>query len=175
MTEFDETSAGDGFRVNFSSKEASAEGRSTQLLPRGDYHVKVTEGSIEECGPESRNPGKPYYKLECTIQSGPHAGRKLFTNAMLFEGALYTIVQIMKAMGLSVEPGEMMVPSINEIMGNDFIVGVVKKGESTGTDGRKYDEKNEINSFMPYTADRANQLATVSAGAKKSGSSSLMP
>lgn len=179
MTDLEMPSGGsvsDGFRVNFSDKEASSEGRSTQLLPRGDYHVVITDGSIEECGPESKNPGKPYYKLEATIQSGPHANRKLFTNAMLFEGALYTITQIMKAMGISVKPGEMIVPTIDEIIGTDFICGVVKKGESEGKDGKTYDAKNEISSFMPYTADRASQLAKAGASeGKASGKSSLMP
>jgi hypothetical protein len=165
-------SISDGFRVNFSDKEASAEGRSAELLPRGNYHVKVTDGSIEECGPESKNPGKPYYKIECTIQSGPHANRKLWTNAMLFEGALYTITQIMKAMGISVTAGEMMVPGLNEIIGNDFLVAVIKKPKQKVGD-KEYDEKNEIQSFMKFDPNGVTQLATT--GAKKSGVTSLMP
>jgi hypothetical protein len=135
----------DGFRINISSKEASAEGRSTALLPRGDYHVKVTDGSIEECSPTAKNAGKPYYNLELTIQSGPHEGRKLYDNAMLFEGALYTIVQIMKALGHNVEEGEMIVPSLDEIIGQDFIVAV-RKEPAKGD----YDERNAVKSYMKY-------------------------
>ena len=163
----------DGFRVNFSDKEASSEGRSAELMPRGNYHVIVTDGSIEECGPTSKNPGKPYYKIECVIQTGPHAGRKLFTNAMLFEGALYTITQIMKSMGISVSAGEMVIPTLEEIIGNDFICAVVKKGESKGADGKEYDAKNEIASFMKYDASQVSNIPA--GGAKKSGATSLMP
>jgi hypothetical protein len=174
MTESDmpDTSVSDGFRVNFSDKEASSEGRSAELLPRGNYHVKVTEGSIEYCGPGSKNPGKPYYNLECTIQSGPHTGRKLFTNAMLFEGALYTITQIMKSMGISVTAGQMEIPGLNEIIGTDFLVAVVKKPKQEVGD-KVYDERNEINSFMKYDPAGVTQIAA--GGAKKSGATSLMP
>jgi hypothetical protein len=167
------TDVSDGFRVNFSSKEASSEGRGTELLPRGNYHVKVTDGSIEECGPASKNPGKPYYRFEMTIQSGPHAGRKLFTNAMLFEGALYTITQVMKGMGISVSEGEMVVPSLSEIIGYDFVVGVVKKPKRV-VDDKEYDEANEVKDFLKYSADRVSDLSKTG-GAAKSGATSLMP
>jgi hypothetical protein len=168
----DVAGSADGFRVNFSDKEASSEGRSAELMPRGNYHVKVTDGEIAECGPTSKNPGKPYYKLECTIQTGPNAGRKLWTNAMLFEGALYTITQIMKSMGISVTPGEMIVPTIEEIVGTDFLVAVSKKAEQTVGE-KTYDARNEIQSFMKYDASQVSKLAT--AGGTSSGKSSLMP
>jgi len=165
-------SVSDGFRVNFSEKEASSEGRGADLMPRGNYHVKVTDGSIEECGPDSKNPGKPYYNLECTIQAGPHAGRKLFTNAMLFEGALYTITQIMKGMGISVTAGEMIIPSLEEIINTDFIVAVVQQGKRTVGD-KEYDARNEIKSFMRFDASK---VTTATGGATAgSGKSSLMP
>lgn len=164
-------SVSDGFRVNFSDKEASSEGRGVDLLPRGNYHVKVTDGSIEQSKSE-KNFGKPYYNLELTIQSGPHAGRKLFTNAMLFEGALYTITQIMKAMGINVTPGEMIVPTIDEIVGHDFVVGVIKQGKRTVGD-QEYDERNDVKGFMTYTPDFSP--AGLNAGGSGSKKSSLMP
>jgi hypothetical protein len=162
----------DGFRINISDKEAASEGRSAELLPRGDYHLKCTDGSLESCGPESKNPGKPYYNLEFTVQSGPHTGRKLFTNAMLFEGALYTIVQVMKGMGLSVTEGEMEVPSIDEIVGTDFIGSVSKQPERTVGE-KTFDARNEIKGLRAYAPDFTP--AGLSGGAKKSGATSLMP
>jgi hypothetical protein len=163
----------DGFRINISEKEASSEGRSAELLPRGDYHVRCTDGSLESCGPESKNPGKPYYNLEFTVQSGPHAGRKLFTNAMLFEGALYTIVQIMKSMGLSVTEGEMEVPSIDEIVSTEFIAAVSKQNERTVGE-KTYDARNEIKGLRKYAPD-FTPAGLSGGGAQKSGATSLMP
>jgi hypothetical protein len=163
----------DGFRVNLSGKEASAKGRSTELVPRGDYHMKVTEGSVEYCGPESKNPGEPYYKLECTFQGGRYAGRSIITNAMLFDGALYTVVQIAKAMGQEVPTeGDWDPPQLVDIIGTDFICGVKitpKKGD--------YDEKNDIASFMAYDRTRATELAAKQSKTEKvgAGKSSLMP
>jgi len=163
----------DGFRINISDEEAASEGRSAELIPRGDYHVKCTDGELKECGPESKNPGKPYYNLEFTVQTGPHTGRKLFTNAMLFEGALYTIVQVMKGMGLSVTPGDMEVPSIDEIVGHDFIASVSKSNEKTVGD-KTYEPRNEIRGLRAYSPDFTP--AGLSGGTKaKSGATSLMP
>jgi hypothetical protein len=136
----------DGIRVNFSGKEAKAEGQSVKVLPRGEYHVKVTDGSLEEVKDDSKgNQGKPYYKLELTVQSGEFTGRRLTASAMLFEGALYTISQIMKAMGLETE-GDTIIPPLADIIGRDFIVGVtVRKANDD------YDESNNVRSFMPVT------------------------
>jgi hypothetical protein len=154
----------DGFRVNFSGEEAGATGQSSKLLPRGDYHVKVTDGSIEQVkSNEKGNQGKPFYNFELTVQEGEHAGRRLFDRAMLFNGALYTISQIMKAMGLQVHEGEMEVPSLAEIIGRDFIVGVRVKKETD-----EYDASNTIRSYMAYNA----QTAAKAEGAKKNA---LMP
>lgn len=160
----------DGLRVNFSDKEASARGQGADLMPRGNYHVKCTDGSWEECGPNSKNPGKPYWKLEFTIQDGPYAGRGLFTNVMLFEGALYSLSQIMKAMGLSVDSGDTTVPDLEDVISRDFVVGVVVKKET-----EEYDARNEIRGIMPYDA-KTVKLATASAkGTTSKKSNSLLP
>jgi hypothetical protein len=107
--------------VDFSSKEADSEARVYQTLPTGAYHVKVTEVAVKQCGPSSKNPGKPFYALQLTVQDGQYANRKIFTNVMLFEGALYTLSQLMKAMDRTPGRGS-SVPQPRELEGYDFIV-----------------------------------------------------
>jgi hypothetical protein len=87
-------------RVDFSEKESSAEAKDFTPLPTGKYHVKVTDITIETCGPNSKNPGKKFYRLRLTVQEGKFEGRHVWSNVMLFNGALYSLVQILKAMGL---------------------------------------------------------------------------
>jgi hypothetical protein len=156
-----------GLRVNFSEKEASSEARSVEVLPRGNYHVKCTDGEVKECGPNSKNPGKEYWHLEFTVQSGPYASRKVWTNVMLFSGALYSLVQIMKAMGFTITEGEMEVPDLEDIIDQEFIVGVTKRKAT-----EEYDESNEVRSFKAFTPD-ALAKTNVSGGSKKA--SSLLP
>lgn len=165
----------DGLRVNFSDKEAKAQGQGADLMPRGNYHVICTDGSWEECGPNSKNPGKPYWKIECTIQDGPYTGRHLFTNVMLFEGALYTLSQIMKAMGLNTDAGDVEVPELEQVIGTHFVVGVSVKKET-----EEYDARNEIRSFMAYDAKTVALATATTKGAtqtpgRSKKSSSLLP
>src|SRR3982751_6020655 len=86
-------------KLNFSAEEASSEARSFEPLPSGKYHVKITDIETKECGPNSKNPGKNYWHIEHVVQDGPYENSKLWTNAMLFEGALYTLAQLLKATG----------------------------------------------------------------------------
>jgi hypothetical protein len=164
----------DGLRVNFSDKEAKAEGQGADLMPRGNYHVICTDGSWEQCGPASKNPGKPYWKIECTVQEGPYAGRHVFTNVMLFEGALYTLSQLMKAMGLDTSVGDVEVPDLEQVIGTHFVCGISVKKET-----EEYDARNEIRSFMAYNEAGAKLVATTAKGGatatRSKKSSSLLP
>lgn len=92
-----------GIRVNVSDQEAKSQDR--EPLPKGKFHYKFTDMEVmfvKETGADgspNKNAGKPYLNLELTVQDGPFSGRKDWTNAMCFEGALYTISQILKALG----------------------------------------------------------------------------
>jgi len=156
-------------RLNFSDEEAGSEARSFEPIPMGKYHVKITECEVARCGPDSKNPGKPYYKITCVIQDGKFALRKLWTNAMLFEGALYTISQLMKAMGRT--PGRDPIPTIDELLTLDVIAVVkkvvdkykIKQGEWDAASGDPKPMKNEIGGFAAYRVSST------------SGSGELMP
>jgi hypothetical protein len=95
-------------RVNMSEQEAKSADR--EPLPVGKFHFKFTDMELRQTSAEAKNPNKPYFNFELTVQdsAGPwqkYAGRKDWTNAMLFEPALYTISQILKALGYPVPEG----------------------------------------------------------------------
>jgi hypothetical protein len=88
-----------------SDQEAKSQDRGP--LPRGKFHYKITDMEIQfVAAMDSPNHGKPYLNFEFTIQDGEYAGRKDWTNAMAFDGALYTISQILKALGQDVSPND---------------------------------------------------------------------
>jgi len=130
--------------LNISEQEASAEGRSFENMPRGMYHVKVVKGEVKACGPESKNPGKPYYNLDLVVQSGPYEGRHVFDNIMLFAGATYSLVQLMKALGMPTGT-QLKVPTLAQLVDKDlnaFLVIKPARGD--------YEARNEVKSYMPY-------------------------
>lgn len=160
-------------RVNFSDKEMSSEARDFTPLPAGKYHVTMSDVTVQRCGPNSKNPGKPYYGIELTVQDGKYADRKLFTNCMLFSPALYTLVQILKALG---KPLDGRVPTPDELQGQHFIVSVknmvneykIKQDGWTPEDGPK-PRKNEVGAFFKW--DGSTSQSSVTPG----GGDSLLP
>lgn len=163
-----------GLRVNFSEKEASSEARSAELLPRGDYHVRLTEIEYREVS-QGDNQGKPYWNLEFTIQSGAYENRRVWTNCMLFEPALYTFAQLMKACGFDVSAGEFEVPEPEELEGREMVAVVAIKGKSKNKQtGEEYDSRNEVKGIRAYDASTFKQPVASAAG-KSSGKSNLLP
>jgi hypothetical protein len=143
-------------RVDISEQEATSEARIFTPIPGGAYVGFITDGSVKKCGPTSKNPGKPYWALELTVAEGEYEGRKLFTNAMLFKGALYTYAQLAKALGF---PADGVVPPLARVVGTGEKVGVVVakivdkwKIEQEGwtpDSGEPRPMKNEVKGFMP--------------------------
>jgi len=173
----DVDSGGDDFditelRVDFSEKESSSEARDFEPLPSGKYLVAVTEITIQTCGPKSKNPGKKFYNLQLTVQEGKYENRKLFANVMLFNGALYSLVQILKAMGLPYQGSGVKVPTPEQLEGEQFIVSVQKMVDKYKMDKEDWDPKepkpfkNEVKSF----AKAPNTGSMV-----QSGGNDLMP
>lgn len=164
-----------GLKVNFSEQEASSEARSFDPIPSGQYYARITDVDDRECGSESKNPGKPYWAVEFTVQDGPHEGRKLWANAMLFDGALYTTAQILKATGFEKNLKTGSIPDGEELVSKECIV-VVKKQRDTYAENRDGDGepqwKNEVKGVKKYEGE------SPSAGGHKttkSGAGSLLP
>lgn len=148
-------------RVDFTGQEAASTARTYETLPSGKYHVCVTDIDVKTCGPDSKNPGKPFYALVLTIQDGKFENRKIYgCNVMLFAGALYTVSQIMKALDMPVpgSGGNVRLPSPEEIQGQHFYVTGLKTADKwkidneqwTPGDGTEKPTKFEVKGFMKY-------------------------
>lgn len=168
----------EGLRVNFSEKEAASEGRSSELLPRGDYHVAITDVELRESQSE-KNPGAPYWGIEFTIQEGPYENRKAWTNCMLFAGALYTFAQLVKAtLGWTTEDlqGDVEIPDPNEFIGKECVIAIIKQGETKNkSTGETYAAKNEVKGIRVYDASKFRVGASQTTAAKSGGKSNLLP
>lgn len=162
-------------KVNFSQEEASSEARSFEPIRTGTYSARITDIDLRECGPTSKNAGKPYWAVEFTIQEGEYEGRKVWTNAMLFDGALYTVAQLLKATGFedALQTGEL--PEADDLISAEVNI-VVKKQRDTYAEGRDGDGevqwKNEVKGIKaPSTLSAANGGSNKA----KKGSGSILP
>ena len=83
-------------------KDAAANGGgSFEPLPDGDYDLKITEASHTVT-----QTGKVMFKTTNTVQTGPHANRKVWDNLVVSPdspGALGYFFRKMKALGLGTE------------------------------------------------------------------------
>lgn len=162
-----------GIKVNFSDKEAGAEALSFDPIPSGTYHACITNIELRECGPESKNAGKNYWNVEFTVQDGEFEDRKLWTNAMLFEGALYTVVQMMKACGFAglIDKGE--IPDADDFISKHVYINV-KKLRDTYHEERDGDGepqwKNEVKGIKAY-----DENVSPAKGKANAGKGSLLP
>jgi hypothetical protein len=163
-------------RVNFSEKEATSESREVTPVPRGKYQATVTDCEMRECGPTSKNPGKPYLNFEFTITEGPYANRKVWTNAMLFTGALYTITQMLKALGEEVNAGEMVIEPPEWWIDKEFVIVVtIKKAVVDELGNEKYSEGNEVRGFFPSGTDTSPASTATPAQPGRRRSGNLLP
>lgn len=162
-----------GLKVNFSSQEATSEARSVELLPKGEYHVKITDVELRECGENSKNPGKPYWGMEFTIQDGKYEDRKVWTNCMLFEGALYTLSQLVKALGYNITDGSSFeVPDGEDLIGRD-VVAVVKVTPKRKVGDNEYDARNDVAGIKAWSEGMTLKAADATGTKKRAGS--LLP
>jgi hypothetical protein len=162
-------------RVNFSDKEATSEAFDLDPVPSGKYPVAITDIEVRKSTSE-KNPGKPYWSVEMTVQDGnKYAGRKFWGNVMLFEGALFSLSQLLKATGIAdrVEEGSKTygkIPSGDELLGKQLTITVVKtrdnyREKEQGDPSVKL-FKNEVKGYMG---------AGAVVGSAASGGDSLLP
>lgn len=167
--------------VNVSKK--AAESRSFEDLPQGWYHVVIGEVELRFSKSE-KNPDKPMYGFEFEVtddERNPRdndgapkfAGRRLWTNACLWEGAEFTIVNILRALGHSVGEGELRIPDVtddderDELVGQYLMVrnGVTKK-ERAAARLEKREPGTEVTAFKSAEEDATPVASTSTAGAK---------
>jgi hypothetical protein len=154
--EEDFSSPGDteGLRVNFSQEEASSEALDLSIMPTGDYVGTITECQLTR-SKSVKNPGKPMYKIAIQIQQGKYARRKLWTHVMLWNGALYSLAQLLKALG---QPLDGNVPVADFFIGKQVGIVVGRDSEKPKLDddgnptGQMYPAKNNITGFKSPNA-----------------------
>lgn len=163
-------------KVNFSEEEAGSEARDYEALPTGKYHVAIFDGEVKESTSE-KNPGKPYWSLTLQIQDGKYEGRRLWANVMLFEGALYSLAQLLKAVGREDALKSGKIPALDSLIGKDIVVTAAKQlddyrmradgidPKTAAPDERVY--KTEVKGFKPWDGTPV--------GAVSSGSTSMLP
>jgi hypothetical protein len=164
-------------RVNFTDKEAAA--KAFEDLPVGEYNATIVDAVPTQCGPESKNPGKWYYRVEAVIDGGPYDNQHAWTNAMLFSPALYTISQIMKAIpklaGRVPEGGgDVELPTREELVGEKVRLLIKRKAPQIGTGTKEepqYPARNEWNGTKPL----GGSVPASGAKAGKAGKGSLLP
>jgi hypothetical protein len=136
-------------RVNFSEEEAASEAFSYDPVPTGSYNVNVT-GIETRFSTSEKNNGKPYWAVEMTVQDGPYEGRKFWGNVMLFDGALYSLSQLLKATGFEAALKTGKVPPADDLVGKTLTINVVKTRdtyrENQNQDGVKL-FKNEVKGY----------------------------
>lgn len=132
----------DNIRVNFTDQEAGSEARSFDPLPRGKYPVKITDIELRYVK-QGKNEGRPYWNVEFTVQEGDYVDRKVWTNVMLFDGALYSLAQLLKATGFEASMNAGIVPDPDELITRDVVINVIKKA---ATD--EFDARNEVKGIM---------------------------
>jgi hypothetical protein len=127
------------------------------------------------------------FNLELTVQDGDYEGRKAWTLVMLFDGALYSISQMIKALGVEVkEVGDRaefqidgyppnVVPGPEFWQGKQFVIRTKVmparkvKDKRTG-EMKEYDARTEVKGFMSpkdWNPDSAPKKATASATGSK--------
>ena len=149
-------------KVNFTDQEAGSTVR--EIPPSGEYLVAITDGEIKDVKPGRKNTGKPYWQLRLVIQDGAFAGTTLIASVMLFDGALYSFAQLMKALGHDTTVGDFMVPQLDDIIGQNVNVRGFKKAATTLPDGTELSERFEVKGFKAPTRSGV-----------KTGDSSLLP
>lgn len=142
--DFNSGGGGEEIFVNFSKNEAESSGE-YKPIPRGEYHCKITDNELVFSKSE-KNPGKPMWKMELTVQDGEYENHKLITNVCLWDGALYSLSQLMKALGYDVDAGQFRIPGPGDLIGRDVVTKVLVKPAND-----QYDAGNNVKSFKEWT------------------------
>lgn len=146
-------------KVNFSDEESSSETRTFQAMPSGFYLAAITK--VEDAAVTNNdkgNFGKPFWKITLVVQEGTFAKRNLWTNVMLFEGALHSAAQLLKATGFGDMVKKGQIPNGQLLVGKTLDVNVARKRDKyqedalreVGDNGVVF--KNEVKGYRAHDA-----------------------
>jgi len=155
-----------GLQVNFTNQEAESEARVFSPAPTGWYKCSIYD--IEERESKSeKNAGKPYWNvtLQCT-QEGEHNKRRFWGSVMLFDGALYSLAQLMVAVGHPIpKEGTFEVPDPESLIGVEILVSVAKVRDTYAMNKPEYDPsegvifKNEVKGYKALDDESVQALS----------------
>jgi hypothetical protein len=149
--------------------EQEAKSADREPLPAGKYHFKITDMEVMFVKEGSKNAGKPYINFEFTVQDGKYETRKDWTNAMCFDGALYTISQILKALEHPLpKDGKLVIPNAREFYVGKDIWG--RRGTSKNDKNDDGSLRIQLRGFSKYDGGASAPGATSSTPAKASAS-----
>jgi hypothetical protein len=139
-----------GIKVDFSEVESQ-----DFSLPNGPYILAVT--SVEKKRSESS--GNDYLAWEYKVSEGKHKGKKVWDNTSLQPQALWRLRNLLEAMGMEIEDGEMDI-DLDELAGE--LVGVEIENE-------KYQGKNKARIINFLGVDELEGEAEEAAPTPKTG------
>lgn len=161
-------------RLNLTDNEAKSVARSYEVLPTGSYLCNIVGIDEKEVG-QGANAGKPFWNIHFVVDAanGKYEASHIYTNVMLFEGALYSAKQLVE----SIFPEQLNGNSINIpapeafygkqvlVIGQKFKEGseIKRQGKVAGTRDK---DTFEVRGFKP---------ASASVSATKSKGDSLLP
>lgn len=172
-----------GINVNVTKKES--ETRDFDDLPVGKFQMIISECELRE-SKSANNKGKPMYNFKFQVVTtgnenhDAYEGKPCWTNACLWDGALYTIVGIMKALGYEVEAGELEIPDPDEFIDKELIVRIgrtpARKGKNSDGEDVVYEAKNEPKGFYAIGATEIKVPKKTAAGqALAAAGTSILP
>jgi hypothetical protein len=164
--------------VNFSQEETDSEARIYSAVPTGEYYCRITDVTVQR-SKSDKHFGKPYYSLELVVQDGKYANRRLWTNVMLFDGALYSLAQLHKALDF---PNNKTVIQPEQLQSREVVAVVqrvadkykIKQENWTQGDGPK-PMKAEVRGFKKYIPGVTGTSSAAAQGVEKTGNGSLLP
>jgi len=150
----------ESLKVNFSDEEATSVTREFKPMTPGFYHCAITKVEDAVVGNNDKgNFGKPFWKLTLVVQDGEYVRRNLWSNVMLFDGALHSASQLLKAVGMGDLIKKNTIPKGSVLIGKTLDVNVVRIHDKFQEKGlREIGEntsvfKNEVKGYRAHEED----------------------
>ena len=152
-------------RLNLTDSEAKSVARSFEVLPTGSYLCNVV-GIDEKEVSQGVNADKPFWNIHFVVDvtNGKYEGSHIYTNVMLFEGALYSAKQLVESVFPDqVDGNSINIPAAEAFYGKQVVVigqkfkegsEIKRQGKVTG-----HREKDvfEVRGFKPASTSTANK------------------
>lgn len=130
-------------RLSFNLSEEDVKGKSFEPVAEGWYDV-VIDNVEEQASKSEKHSGKPMYVVYFKAVNEEFNGTQR-TYACLWEGALFTIINIMKSTGFKVEVGKLEIPEADEFIGKELQIKLVIE-DYVNNDGEAA-KRNNVKSF----------------------------